>query len=150
LLRAYAWLGPLQAALSLGAFFYAYWLDGWRPGMALPASGFVYATATTMTFVGIVACQVGNAFACRSPNLSVRALGWRTNPALWIAVAFELALCCAFVYVPPLAKVFGFAPLRWEHWELVAVYPFMVLGIEELRKRLARLLAPRSHGLQAR
>jgi hypothetical protein len=32
------------------------------------SSGIVYVTATTMTLAGIVACQVGTAFACRSSH----------------------------------------------------------------------------------
>jgi magnesium-transporting ATPase (P-type) len=32
LLRAYGWLGMIEAALSLGGFFFAYWLTGWRRG----------------------------------------------------------------------------------------------------------------------
>jgi magnesium-transporting ATPase (P-type) len=36
LLRAYAWLGMIEATLSLSAYFFAYWLAGWRPGDLLP------------------------------------------------------------------------------------------------------------------
>lgn len=138
LTRAYGWLGPIQAALCMLAYFYAYWLTGWRPGQPLAADGPVYATATTMTFVAIVACQVGNAFACRSVTASVWVLGWASNPSLWLAIAGELIVCLTFIYCAPLARIFGFAPLGWQHWQLVLVYPLLTLGLEEARKLLVR------------
>ncbi len=138
LLRAYGWLGPIQATLCMLAYFYAYWLEGWTPGEPLAGEGPLYATATTMTFVAIVACQVGNVFACRSDHASVWALGWMTNPGLWFAIAIELLICLTFVYFAPLAHVFGFAPLGWQHWQLVVFYPFLLLGLEEARKLVVR------------
>jgi magnesium-transporting ATPase (P-type) len=43
LMRAYGWLGMIEAALSLGGYFFAYWLAGWRrwessTGYCLPRS----------------------------------------------------------------------------------------------------------------
>ncbi len=49
LLHAYGFLGPAEAAFSLGAFFWTYWLAGWRPGLPMAAAGPLYRRATTMT-----------------------------------------------------------------------------------------------------
>ena len=67
---------------------------GWSPGDAIgkgtplhPA----YLQATTMTFLGIVACQVGTAFAARTERASLREVGVFSNPLLLWGIAFELA-----------------------------------------------------------
>jgi Ca2+-transporting ATPase len=149
LLRAYAWLGLIEATLCMGAYFYAYWLAGWVPPNPLPTEPRVYATATTMTFAGIVACQVGNVLACRSDRLSLFALNWTGSHFLWLAIAAEVALCCAFMYIPFAARVFGFAPLSLQHWLPLLAYPVLLLGLEEGRKALVRAIEARSNRFQA-
>ena len=138
LLRAYGWLGPLEAALSLAGFFFVFWLAGWHSGMALPDSGPVYVAATTMTLAGIVACQVGNAFACRSSSQSIWRLGIGTNRMLLVGIAIELGLLLLLIYVPVLQTAFGLAPLSSPHWLLLLAFAPALLIIEECRKALLR------------
>ncbi len=133
LLRAYAWLGGIQAVFCLGGFFYAYWLSGWRPGMPMAAAGMVYKQAVTLSLAGIVACQIGNVFACRSSRYSVFSLK-RRNPWIWGAIVTEMTLVLLLIHVRPLAGIFGLAPLQWRHWALLACYPFVFLLMEEGRK----------------
>lgn len=40
------------------------------------------------------------------------------------------------VYVAPLAGIFGLALLSWSHWTLLAMLPFALLLLEDLRKAL--------------
>ncbi len=134
LLRAYGWLGLLEAALSMCAYFYTYWLAGWRPGEELASDGWLYFTATTMSLAGIVACQVGNVFACRSETQSILQLGFFSNRTLLLGIVIEIVILLHLVYLPPLARVFGLAPLQWQHWALLAIFPVIFLGAEELRK----------------
>ena len=136
LLRAYAWLGVIEAVLSLSGFLFVFWLAGWRLGMPLPDSGVLYAAATTMTFAGIVACQVGNAFACRSDRRSSWRLGFGKNRLLLAGIAAELGLLASLIYIPPLQKVFGLAPLGPVHWLLLLAFPPTLLILEEWRKAL--------------
>ena len=142
LLRAYAWLGVLEATLALGGFFFAYWIAGWRPGEAMTETGALYATATTMTLAGIVACQVGNALVCRSPRRPAFSAGLLQNRLLVVGIAVEIALLVALVYAPPLQRLFGLAPLGAAHWALLASFPFVLVGLEEARKALARRRRP--------
>jgi magnesium-transporting ATPase (P-type) len=144
LLRAYGWLGSIEAALSLGAFFFAYWLEGWRPGGELARQGALYARATTATFAAIVACQVGNVFACRSERAWLVQLGLLSNPLLLFAVGVEVALLALFVYWEPLARLFGFAPLLPAQWAALTVFPLLLLGAEEARKQVLRAAGLRS------
>ena len=45
-----------------------------------------------MTFLGIVACQVGTALAARTERRSLREVGLTTNRLLLWGIAFELAV----------------------------------------------------------
>ena len=141
LLRAYGWLGPLEAVLSLAGYFFAFWLAGWRPGTTLADSGTVYLTATTMSLAGIVASQVGNAFACRSLHESIWHAGLGGNRTLLIGIGVEIGLLLALVYVGPLASVFGLAPLTLPHWLMLATFAPLLLAMEEARKALGRFFA---------
>jgi magnesium-transporting ATPase (P-type) len=142
LLRAYGWLGMIEAGLSLGGYFFAYWLAGWRWGAPLPRSGLVYATATTMSLAGIVSCQVGNAFACRSSHQASWRFGFASNRLLLIGIVVEAALLLLLVYAPPLRSVFGLAPLGIEHWLLLATFGPLLLVFEEGRKAVWRQFSP--------
>jgi magnesium-transporting ATPase (P-type) len=134
LLRAYGWLGTIEAILSLGGYFFVFWLSGWRPGMPLAATGATYITATTMTLGGIVACQVGNIFACRSNRQSALQLGLASNPLVFLGIAYELALLLLLLYAPPLMSAFGTGHLERNHWLLLALFGPVLLFLEELRK----------------
>jgi calcium-translocating P-type ATPase len=138
LLRAYAFLGAAEAALSLSAFFWTYWLAGWRPGLPMAGTGPLYRRATTMTFAAIVAAQVGNIFACRTDRESVFRAGLFSNPHVWLGIAAELALLLALVLVPPLRDTFGLATLAFAEWSVLAALPPAMLALEEGRKWLVR------------
>jgi magnesium-transporting ATPase (P-type) len=138
LLRAYGWLGMIEAALSLGGYFFAYWLAGWRQGAPLAEGGLVYATATTMSLAGIVACQIGAAFACRSGHQASWRLGFASNRLLLIGIVVEIALLLLLIYSPPLQSVFGLAPLGIEHWSLLAAFGPLLFICEEGRKAVYR------------
>ena len=75
LTRAWLWLGLLEAVLVVGGFFFVLLRAGWSPGDptgdARRCTG-SYLAATTMTFAGIIACQVGTAFAARTNRASLR------------------------------------------------------------------------------
>jgi P-type Ca2+ transporter type 2C len=138
LLRAYGWLGMIEAVLSLGGYFFVYWLAGWHQGAPLPRSGLVYATATTMSLAGIVACQIGAAFACRSHHQASWRLGFASNRLLLIGIAVEITLLLLLIYTAPLQTVFGLAPLGIEHWLLLAAFGPLLLVFEEGRKAVWR------------
>src|SRR5581483_6958845 len=138
LLHAYGFLGLVEAALALGAFGWAYWLAGWRPGLPMAAGGPLYRRATTLTLAAIVAAQVGNVFACRTDRASVLRLGLASNRAVLPAVLAEVAILIALILVPPLARVFGLAPLAPAEWAPLLGFPLVVLLLEEARKWLVR------------
>jgi magnesium-transporting ATPase (P-type) len=140
LLRGYAWLGILEAVLSLSGDLIVLWLAGWHSGLPLESSNPVYMTATTMTLAGIVACQIGNAFACRSESESIWRLGFTTNRLLIAGIVTEIAVLLTLIYVLPLRTIFGLAPLAPVHWLLLLTFGPLLLLFEECRKALRRRL----------
>ncbi|HEX2806015.1 MAG TPA: cation-transporting P-type ATPase, partial [Kineosporiaceae bacterium] len=77
LLRAWLLLGGVSAALVCAGFFAVLLHAGWTPGADVGAGPLhaAYLQATTMCFLGIVACQVGTAFAARTEHASLRRIG---------------------------------------------------------------------------
>jgi calcium-translocating P-type ATPase len=139
--RAWVFLGLIEAVLVLAGFFYVLLHAGWSPGDDV-ASGsplhHTYLQATTMTFAGIVACQVGTAVAARTERASLRSVGFFTNPMLLWGIAFELVFTACLVYVPFLQDLFGTAALGATEIALLATFPLVVWGADELRRARRR------------
>ncbi|RAJ66570.1 calcium-translocating P-type ATPase [Streptomyces sp. Amel2xB2] len=149
LVRAWGYLGLVSAALVMGAFFYVLWRAGWHPGDPTgPGSGLhqAYLTATTATFAGIVMCQIGTALAARTEHASLRQVGLFTNPLLLAGIAFELVFTAALVWLPPLQHIFGTAALPGDAVALIATFPVVVWGTDELRRRHRRNAAAAAGG----
>ena len=87
-----------------------------------------------MTFVGIVACQVGTAMAARTCRASLRTIGVFSNHLLIGGIAFELAFTAALLYVPALRDLFGMEPPPLEALLFAVPFPFIVWGIDEFRR----------------
>jgi calcium-translocating P-type ATPase len=141
LTRAWLWLGLLEAALVTAGFFWVLRRGGWTSGDPTGSGSPLheaYLTATTMTFAGITFCQVGTAFASRTTHASLRSIGVFSNRLLLWGIAFELAFAACVVYVPLLQRVFGTAALGPEELAVLAVFPVIVWGSDELRRRVSR------------
>jgi magnesium-transporting ATPase (P-type) len=145
LVRAWLFLGVISAALALFGFFAVLQHAGWRPGDAVGAGSrlhHAYQQATTMTFLGIVACQVGAAFAARTDRVSLRTVGVFTNRLLLWGIAFEVTFAIALTYVPPLQGLFGTAALPPQMLLIVLPFPFVIWGADEFRRAVIRRRHP--------
>ena len=91
-----------------------------------------------MTFAGIVACQVGTALAARTEWVSLRSVGFFSNPLLLWGLVSEIAFTAAIVYAPPLHHVFGTAALGPAELALLAPMPVIVWGSDEIRRAVVR------------
>jgi sodium/potassium-transporting ATPase subunit alpha len=138
LARAYLWLGPLQAAAALAAFFLVLRSGGWQYGETLQVSDPLYLQATTACFAAIVAAQVVNVFACRHPQVSMFRLRLTTNPLLLLGIAAEILLLLVIVYTPQGNAVFGTAPFAAATWHWLAGFAIAFGLLEELRKAVQR------------
>jgi magnesium-transporting ATPase (P-type) len=141
LARAWGFLGLISAALVMTGFYLTLRHAGWHPGAATgPGTelNHAYRQAATVTWLGIVACQVGTAFAVRTSHASLRSVGLFSNRYLLGAIAIALAFAAALIYTPALNSVFGTAPLTGPQLATVAPFPFIVWGADELRRFLLR------------
>jgi magnesium-transporting ATPase (P-type) len=141
LTRAWLWLGMIEAALVTGGFFLVLHDAGWAWGDATGSGSALhqdYLVATTMTFAGITACQIGTAFATRTTRASLREIGFFSNPLLLWGIAFELFFAAALIYIPPLQEIFGTASLDPGYLAVLAVFPLVVWGSDELRRWVLR------------
>ncbi len=141
LLRAWALLGAVSAALVMAAFFYTLRHAGWHLGDATGTGTVLhhaYRQATTITFAGIVACQLGTAFAARTDRASLFTIGLFTNRLLLYGIAFELVFTAAVIYAPPLQHVFGTAALRPGQLAVIVPFPLIVWGVDELVRAARR------------
>ncbi len=141
LIRAWLFLGAMVAALSLAGFFYVLIRAGWHSGAPVGVGQplhHAYLQATTMTFLGMIAGQIGTAFAVRTERASLRSIGVFTNRYLLGAIAAELLLAAVFVYTPPMQSLLGTAALPLHDLVVLLPYPFLVWGADELRRGILR------------
>ena len=141
LARAWGWLGLVEAALVTGGFFYVLLSAGWSPGEPVgPGSPLhhTYLAATAMTFAGITACQVGTAFAARTSRASLRQIGIFSNRLLLWGILFELVFAAAVIYLPPFQAVFGTNALGLPELAILASFPLIVWGTDEVRRWVLR------------
>ncbi len=108
MVRVFCVLGPVEAAVEMAAFSAVLFAGGWTRG-GLPESGLLLAASGT-AFTAVVLGQLANAFACRSATVLPWQLGWGTNRLLLWAVAAELAVLAACLFIPPAAGLLGQVP----------------------------------------
>jgi calcium-translocating P-type ATPase len=141
LTRAWLVLGSTSAALAMAGFLFVLVRGGWHPG-ADTGSGAplheLWRQATTMTFISIVMCQVGTAIAARTQRDESRTPSLRSNVLLLWGIGFELVFTAALVYIPALSSLFGMSAPPGEALLLTLVFPPVVWGVDELRRRAAR------------
>ena len=118
----------------MGGFFFVLLRAGWHPGHAdrrRTPLHHAYLQATTMTFLGIVACQIGTAFAARTDRASLRSVGVLTNRLLLWGIAFELVFAAAVVDLPPFQSASRHGR-RTRQLALLLPFPVVVWGADEL------------------
>lgn len=145
LLRAWAFLGTISAVLVMGGFLFVLYRAGWQPGIPTGVGSplhHAYLQASTVAWLGIVACQIGTAFAARTERASLRAVGVFSNPALLVGIAAAVLFALAFVYTPFLHGIFGTTAPSVSQLLLVAPFPFIVWGADELRRFWRRRQGP--------
>ncbi len=154
LIRAFLWLGLIEAILCYFGFFFVYEIVGGINITGLPVFGWlgflhrfvpdlnlspnqVHILAITVFHAGVVTAQVGNAFACRSEKEKGHHLGWFSNPFLWLGIAIELGLILLLIYVPPLADAFQHYPIPPIFWIVLILYGPILYTLDRIRKSFA-------------
>ncbi len=135
LLRAYPWLGMMQALASMAAFYYMFWMNGhWGQWIDLPADGMLYRSATAMALAAVVTTQIGNLFAHRSERISAFRLPVKNNPLLLVGILSELVVIALIVYTPVMNTFIGTAPFPLSYWVFLFAWTPSLLILDELRK----------------
>ena len=147
--RAYIFLGLIEAAAAMAAFFFVLHGAGWKYGESLAAHDPVYLQATTACLSTIVVMQIVNVFLCRSAARSIFSTGLLGNPLIILGVISEIAILLLINYTPWGNSLLGTGPLGEKVWAFIIPFGAGMLILEELRKWLARkrLLNASSRGI---
>jgi magnesium-transporting ATPase (P-type) len=138
LLRAYGFLGVLEAVAAIAAFLFVLHGGGWHYGEPLAAGAPLYLEATTATLAAIIVMQAVNIFLCRDSKCSCFARGIPGNRLIYIGIALEFALLMGIVYTPLGNRLFGCAPIGWDVWLFVLPFALAMLLLDEARKAYLR------------
>jgi len=146
------WLGGIETALCYAGFFWVNRQFGYTDFLHLPhpdwqpfadrlatEAGRVYVLASTVFHAGVVAAQIGNAFACRTEKELVRRMGLFTNRFLLLGIGVEALLILLMIYLPPLAWVFEHRPLPLTWWAGLLLYAPALYLLEWIRKYILRV-----------
>jgi sodium/potassium-transporting ATPase subunit alpha len=139
-LRAYLFLGAIEAAIAMAAFFFVLLKSGWHYGLPVQPADPLYMQATTACLSAIVVLQIVNVFLCRSPTASILSTGFRGNRLIAWGVIVEIAVVLAIDYTRWGNLIFETAPLRPGVWLFVIPFALGMLMLEELRKFVVRRL----------
>lgn len=142
--RAYLFLGLIEAAAAMAAFFFVLNSAGWKYGQNLAAQDPVYMQATTACLSTIIVMQIVNVFLCRSATRSVFSIGLRGNKLITLGVISEIAILLLINYTPWGNSLLGTAAIGDEVWGFIVPFAAGMFIFEELRKWFARkrLLSP--------
>ena len=137
-LRAYLFLGPIEATAAMAAFFFVLFSGGWSYGDRLGWGDPLYLQATTACLSALIVMQIVNVFLCRSAVRSVFRLPFFSNPLILWGVALEIVLLLAANYLPPANALLATLPVPTEVWLLIIPFAIGMVALEELRKALVR------------
>jgi sodium/potassium-transporting ATPase subunit alpha len=138
LARAYLFLGLLEAAAAMGAFFFVLDAAGWQYGELLDRTDPVYLQATSACLATIVVMQMVNLYLCRHPRRSALSDGFGGNPYLWLGILAELAVILFILYTPAGNWLFGTTPISHASWLFAIGCAALMGSCEELRKAWLR------------
>jgi calcium-translocating P-type ATPase len=161
IVRSYAYLGIVESGLTMGAFFYVWFVKfGYSLAELQSVSGPIaqgmysnsnpimsdYRYATTLALASIVFAQIGNLFACRSDDDFFFQSFKKKNPFLYLGIAVELAIIGMIVYVPFFNDIFLTAPLDWTDVLLLLICPLVILLFDTLWKALKQVRRAKTQG----
>ena len=136
--RAYLFLGLIEAAGAMAAFFYVLHASGWRYGQNLAARDPVYLQSTSACLSAIIVMQIVNVFLCRSATRSALTTGLLGNRLILIGVFLEIVVLLLICDTPWGNALLGTAPVGGAVWVVILASALGMFMLEELRKGLTR------------
>eukprot|EP00745_Piridium_sociabile_P009584 TRINITY_DN167185_c0_g1_i1.p1 TRINITY_DN167185_c0_g1~~TRINITY_DN167185_c0_g1_i1.p1 ORF type:complete len:298 (+),score=9.14 TRINITY_DN167185_c0_g1_i1:93-896(+) len=95
--------------------------------------------ASTLSLTVLVVIEMLNSLNALSEQGSLLQRPPWSNPYLMLAIAGSLAVHCAILYIPWMARVFSVVPLTAHDWYVVFVWSIPVIIIDEFLKLIARM-----------
>lgn len=138
ILRAYCFLGVIEAVIAMSAFFFVLERGGWQYGQVLPNDSTLYLQATTATLSAIIVAQIINVFICRSSARSVFKTNPLSNRLLLLGIGMEIVVLAIINYLPWGNHLFATVPLDWQTWLCILPFSGAMLLLEEFRKYWVR------------
>jgi len=139
LIRAYGYLGIPQGIITMIAFFYMYWTNGyWGQFIDLPSTGTLYVAATSLALASVVFTQIGNVFGQRTERTSIFKLPFFNNRLIWIGILSELVLVVLIVYTPFMNAFIGTGPFPAHYWLFLVPFIPALTIIDEVAKFIKR------------
>jgi sodium/potassium-transporting ATPase subunit alpha len=138
LLRAFVFLGLLEAMAGMAGYFYIMRGGGWQWGVQLGHFDPLYLQATTACLAGIVMAQMANLFACRSDTVSTFRLSLKSNLYLFMGLGYEVAILLLIVFTQPGNTIFRTLPITGDVWLFMLIAPPVLLLADETRKIFVR------------
>src|SRR5664280_2801162 len=136
--RAYLFLGLIEAATAMAAFFFVLNRAGWKYGQTLVAQDPMYLQATAACLSAIIVMQIVNVYLCRSSVRSAFSTRFFDNRLIVGGVVLEIALILLIDYTPWGNLILSTAPVPGEVWLFVIPFAAGMLVLEELRKWIVR------------
>jgi magnesium-transporting ATPase (P-type) len=131
-------LGVIEAATAMAAFFFVLHGGGWSFGQSLDSTDPLYRRATTACLSAIVVMQIINVYVCRSSIRSVFSMRWFDNPIIVAGVALEIALIIVINYTAWGNVILETAPVPGVLWVFLMPFAAGMLLLEEIRKWIVR------------
>jgi len=140
MVRAYLFLGLMEATASMAAYFFVLHNGAWHWGHNLDSHDPLYLQATTACLSAIIVMQIVNVFLCKTPGRSVFTMSWFDNRIILWGIALEITLLLAIDYTDWGNRLFGTMPLAPDVWLFILPFALAMLLLEELRKFIAARL----------
>jgi calcium-translocating P-type ATPase len=134
LLRAYLFLGLLEASAAMTAYYLVLHNGGWAWGEALGIHDTLYQEATTACLASIIIMQIVNVFLCKTPDRTLFGSAIFSNRLILWGVTLEIILILVIIYTPWGQIIFGTAPIPLSIWLFMLPFGAAMLLLEEVRK----------------
>jgi potassium/sodium efflux P-type ATPase len=131
----------LMTAGAVGLFLFAYYrdLDAGLPNALSIANAQTMAVSTVITF------QIFYMLNCRSLHASVFAVGFFSNPTIWIGIGSLVTLQATFIYMPWMQRVFSSSALSLSDLAISMLFGAIILpviGFEKWRYQRTHAAKP--------
>ena len=139
--HSYLFLGLLEAAWSLGLFFYVLVEGGWSYGAPLADNDPLYRSATGIALATILLMQIGNLVGRRYVRASGLDRGILKNRLMIAGIMIQVIFSWALLYLPSLQKVLGTGPVDWHIYLAAWLGIPLIFGADFMRKSFTVKLA---------